>query len=65
MIISFIFPILNCWFPGCPPTNFDLMSAMMQRVTLLEKTVRSHAKEIERKVSMQPLQRIPKLPAIL
>ncbi|XP_004576436.2 UBX domain-containing protein 11 isoform X1 [Maylandia zebra] len=34
---------------GCPPTNFDLMSAMMQRVTLLEKTVRSHAKEIERK----------------
>ncbi|XP_005744507.1 UBX domain-containing protein 11 isoform X1 [Pundamilia nyererei] len=34
---------------GCPPTNFDLMSAMMQRVTLLEKTVRSQAKEIERK----------------
>lgn len=34
---------------GCPPTNFDLMSAMMQRVTLLENTVRSQAKEIERK----------------
>ncbi|XP_035528926.1 UBX domain-containing protein 11 [Morone saxatilis] len=34
---------------GAPPSDFELMSAMMQRVTLLEKTVRSQAQEIERK----------------
>ncbi|XP_073341544.1 UBX domain-containing protein 11 [Pagrus major] len=34
---------------GVPPSDFELMSAMMQRVTLLEKTVRSQAREIERK----------------
>ncbi|XP_026149025.1 UBX domain-containing protein 11 isoform X2 [Mastacembelus armatus] len=34
---------------GAPPSNFELMSAMMQRVTLLEKTVKSQAREIESK----------------
>ncbi|XP_034552901.1 UBX domain-containing protein 11 [Notolabrus celidotus] len=34
---------------GAPPTDFELMSAMMQRVTLLERTVRSQAQEIEQK----------------
>ncbi|XP_070822625.1 UBX domain-containing protein 11 [Chaetodon trifascialis] len=34
---------------GAPPSDFELMSAMMQRVTLLEKTVRSQAREIESK----------------
>nr|XP_046254403.1 LOW QUALITY PROTEIN: UBX domain-containing protein 11 [Scatophagus argus] len=34
---------------GAPPSDFELMSAMMQRVTLLEKTVRSQAQEIEQK----------------
>ncbi|KAM8735242.1 UBX domain-containing protein 11 [Acanthopagrus schlegelii] len=34
---------------GVPPSDFELMSAMMQRVTLLEKTVRSQAREIEHK----------------
>ncbi|XP_030249362.1 UBX domain-containing protein 11 [Sparus aurata] len=34
---------------GVPPSNFELMSAMMQRVTLLEKTVRSQAREIDHK----------------
>ncbi|KAI3360428.1 hypothetical protein L3Q82_002330 [Scortum barcoo] len=34
---------------GAPPSDFELMSAMMQRLTLLEKTVRSQAEEIERK----------------
>ncbi|XP_040900438.1 UBX domain-containing protein 11 [Toxotes jaculatrix] len=32
---------------SAPPSDFELMSAMMQRVTLLEKTVRSQAREIE------------------
>ncbi|KAK9513542.1 hypothetical protein VZT92_027068 [Zoarces viviparus] len=32
---------------GAPPSDFERMSAMMQRVTLLEQTVRSQAKEIE------------------
>ncbi|XP_070767989.1 UBX domain-containing protein 11 [Enoplosus armatus] len=34
---------------GAAPSDFELMSAMMQRVTLLEKTVRSQAQEIEHK----------------
>ncbi|XP_044062978.1 UBX domain-containing protein 11 [Siniperca chuatsi] len=34
---------------GTPPSDFELMSAMMQRVTLLEKTVKSQAQEIESK----------------
>ncbi|XP_031708771.1 UBX domain-containing protein 11 [Anarrhichthys ocellatus] len=34
---------------GAPPSDFELMSAMMQRVSLLEQSVRSQAKEIERK----------------
>ncbi|XP_041648951.1 UBX domain-containing protein 11 [Cheilinus undulatus] len=34
---------------GAPPSDFELMSAMMQRVTLLERTVRSQAQEIEQK----------------
>ncbi|XP_038567752.1 UBX domain-containing protein 11 isoform X2 [Micropterus salmoides] len=34
---------------GAPPSDFELMSAMIQRVTLLEKTVKSQAQEIERK----------------
>ncbi|XP_069549363.1 UBX domain-containing protein 11 isoform X2 [Brachyistius frenatus] len=32
---------------GAPPTDLELMSAMMQRVTLLKKTVKSQAQEIE------------------
>ncbi|XP_068426289.1 UBX domain-containing protein 11 isoform X2 [Clinocottus analis] len=34
---------------GAPPSNFELMSAMMRRVSLLEQKVTSQAKEIERK----------------
>ncbi|XP_034083657.1 UBX domain-containing protein 11 isoform X1 [Gymnodraco acuticeps] len=34
---------------GSAPSDFELMSAMMQRVSLLEKTVMSQAREIERK----------------
>ncbi|XP_045902069.1 UBX domain-containing protein 11 isoform X1 [Micropterus dolomieu] len=34
---------------GAPPSDFELMSAMIQRVNLLEKTVKSQAQEIERK----------------
>ncbi|XP_030605101.1 UBX domain-containing protein 11 [Archocentrus centrarchus] len=34
---------------GSPPSNFELMSAMMQRVTLLEEMVKSQAREIEHK----------------
>ncbi|XP_020504645.2 UBX domain-containing protein 11 isoform X1 [Labrus bergylta] len=34
---------------GAPPSNFELMSAMMQRVTLLEKIVKSQAQELEQK----------------
>ncbi|TKS81858.1 UBX domain-containing protein 11 [Collichthys lucidus] len=34
---------------GTPPSDFELMSAMMKRVTLLEKTVKSQAQEIDRK----------------
>ncbi|KAM7382667.1 hypothetical protein PAMP_002389 [Pampus punctatissimus] len=34
---------------GAPPSDFELMSAMMKRLTLLEKKVRSQEKEIERK----------------
>ncbi|KAM6994538.1 UBX domain-containing protein 11 isoform 2-T2 [Tautogolabrus adspersus] len=34
---------------GAPPSDFELMSAMMQRVTLLEKIVKSQAQEIEQK----------------
>ncbi|XP_074510246.1 UBX domain-containing protein 11 [Sebastes fasciatus] len=34
---------------GAPPSDFELMSAMMQRVSLLERTVRCQAQEIERK----------------
>ncbi len=43
---------LTPWHSGAPPSDIELMSAMMQRVTLLEKTVRSQAQEIERKVSV-------------
>nr|XP_020464076.1 UBX domain-containing protein 11 [Monopterus albus] len=32
---------------GAPPSNFELMSAMMQRVTFLERTVKSQAQEIK------------------
>ncbi|XP_018541817.1 UBX domain-containing protein 11 [Lates calcarifer] len=32
---------------AAPPSDFELMSAMMQRVTLLEKKVKSQAQEIE------------------
>ncbi|KAM9310032.1 UBX domain-containing protein 11 [Pholidichthys leucotaenia] len=34
---------------GAPPSDFELMSAMMQRVSLLEKTVRSQREEIKHK----------------
>ncbi|XP_054477213.1 UBX domain-containing protein 11 [Anoplopoma fimbria] len=34
---------------GAPPSDFELMSAMMQRVSLLENIVKSQAQEIERK----------------
>ncbi|XP_074540381.1 UBX domain-containing protein 11 isoform X2 [Halichoeres trimaculatus] len=34
---------------GAPPSNLELMSAMMQRISLLEKIVRSQAQEIEQK----------------
>ncbi|XP_059194372.1 UBX domain-containing protein 11 [Centropristis striata] len=34
---------------GAPPSDFELMSAMMQRVCLLEKKVKSQAQEIEHK----------------
>ncbi|XP_031154646.1 UBX domain-containing protein 11 isoform X2 [Sander lucioperca] len=34
---------------GAPPSDFELMSAMMQRLSLLEKTVKSQAQEIKRK----------------
>ncbi|XP_071326276.1 UBX domain-containing protein 11 isoform X2 [Trachinotus anak] len=34
---------------SAPPSDFELMSAMMQRVTLLERKVRSQEREIERK----------------
>ncbi|XP_034410354.1 UBX domain-containing protein 11 [Cyclopterus lumpus] len=34
---------------GAPPSDFELMSAMMRRVSLLEQKVTSQAKEIERK----------------
>nr|XP_019946802.1 PREDICTED: UBX domain-containing protein 11 [Paralichthys olivaceus] len=34
---------------GAPPSNLELMSAMMQRVTLLEKQVRGQAQELEHK----------------
>ncbi|KAG7242226.1 hypothetical protein INR49_024272 [Caranx melampygus] len=34
---------------AAPPSDFELMSAMMRRVTLLEKKVRSQAQEIESK----------------
>ncbi|XP_030015221.1 UBX domain-containing protein 11 [Sphaeramia orbicularis] len=34
---------------GAPPSDFELMSAMMQRISMLEKTVRSQAQEIETK----------------
>ncbi|XP_037533179.1 UBX domain-containing protein 11 [Nematolebias whitei] len=34
---------------GAPPDDFELMAAMMQRVTLLEEKVRNQAQEIERK----------------
>ncbi|KAM9353454.1 UBX domain-containing protein 11 [Symphorus nematophorus] len=37
---------------SAPPSDFELMSAMMQRITLLEKTVRSQAQEIDRKDKM-------------
>lgn len=37
--------------PGAPPSDFELMSAMMQRVALLEKTVKRQAEEIEQKVN--------------
>eukprot|EP00064_Thunnus_orientalis_P007234 superscaffoldBa00000790_g7254 len=36
---------------GAPVSDFELMSAMMKRLTLLEKKVRSQEQEIERKVS--------------
>ncbi|XP_039660948.1 UBX domain-containing protein 11 isoform X2 [Perca fluviatilis] len=38
---------------GAPPSDFELMSAMMQRLSLLEKTVKSQAQEIKRKVKTQ------------
>ncbi|KAG8010196.1 UBX domain-containing protein 11 [Nibea albiflora] len=41
---------------GTPPSDFELMSAMMQRVTVLEKTVKSQAQEIDRKVNARLLQ---------
>ncbi|XP_035019201.2 UBX domain-containing protein 11 isoform X2 [Hippoglossus stenolepis] len=34
---------------GAPPSDLELMSAMMQRVTLLEKQVRGQAQELEHK----------------
>uniref|UniRef100_A0A3Q1JU80 UBX domain-containing protein 11 n=1 Tax=Anabas testudineus TaxID=64144 RepID=A0A3Q1JU80_ANATE len=34
---------------GAPPSDFELMSAMMQQVTLLERKVKIQAQEIERK----------------
>ncbi|XP_047454347.1 UBX domain-containing protein 11 [Mugil cephalus] len=34
---------------GAPPSDFELMSAMMQRVTLLENTVKSQSEEIKQK----------------
>ncbi|XP_053183576.1 UBX domain-containing protein 11 [Scomber japonicus] len=34
---------------GAPPSDFELMSTMMQRLTLLEKKVRSQEQEIEHK----------------
>lgn len=40
---------------GAAPSDFELMSAMMQRVTLLEKTVRSQAQEIKCRVITQLL----------
>ncbi|XP_032374315.1 UBX domain-containing protein 11 isoform X2 [Etheostoma spectabile] len=38
-------PLKKC----APPSDFGLMSAMMQRLSLLEKTVKSQAEEIKRK----------------
>ncbi|CAG6015791.1 unnamed protein product [Menidia menidia] len=41
--------------PGAPPSDFELMSSMMQRVTLLEQTVKHQQQEIkhkERKISV-------------
>lgn len=38
-------------YSDVPPSDFELMTAMMQRVTLLEKMVRSQAQEIKHKVN--------------
>lgn len=36
---------------GPPPSDFELMSVMMQRVNLLEKILKSQAQELETKVT--------------